>query len=111
MKYIKDTYYKELIQSPRWRRVRNLYLHQHPICERCGKLATEVHHINNLMLYRDDPIKMEQMAFDEDNLMALCHDCHNKVHTEMGKNKNRVKNAEAYHKEKLENFLKNLDNW
>lgn len=109
--YSKDTQYKKIIQSTRWRKVRNNFLRKHPTCERCGKLATEVHHIKNLMMFRNDPLKMEMMAFDEENLQALCHDCHREVHYEMGKNRNKKEHAEAYHKEKLDNFLKNIENW
>ena len=111
MRYVKDTYYKELIQSSRWRKIRNQYLKEHPVCERCGKLATEVHHIKNLMMFRDDPLRMEMMAFDEDNLQALCHDCHCQVHYEMGKNRNSKEHREEYHKERLDNFIKNLQSW
>jgi len=106
VRYVKDTLYKRLIQSKRWQQVRNRYLKEHPACERCGKPGEEVHHIKNLMQFREDPIKMEQMAFDDENLMTCCHECHQKLHYEMGKNRNKAEHAAAYHKEKLDNFYK-----
>ena len=111
IRYSKDTNYKKLIQSKRWQAVRNAYIKAHPTCECCGKLATEVHHIVPLNKFRNDPLKMEMMAFDEENLQALCRECHRKKHVELESFRHRRENAEAYHKEKLDNFLKNLENW
>ncbi len=111
MKYSKDTNYQKLLHSKKWKLLRNKYLREHPICEMCGKPATEVHHIVPLNRFRDDPIKMEQMAFDEENLMSVDHPCHEKLHIEMGKNKRTKESLEAYHKERLDNFIKNLESW
>jgi len=107
MNYSKDTHYKQLIQSTRWQRVRNQFLKDHPTCEICGKLATEVHHRIPLNNFRNDPIKMEQMAFDPNNLQALCHDDHIHVHIELGKFNHKQEYAAAYRKEKLDTFYKN----
>jgi len=63
-----------------WRRIRALYVKQHPLCERClkeGRITPvdEVHHIL--------PVRQGgSNAFS--NLMSLCHSCHEKVHQEMG---------------------------
>ena len=108
MRHPKDTHYKQIIQSQRWQIVRNKYIREHPICECChDKLAEVVHHIEPLMKFRDDLVKMEQMAFDEENLMSCCNACHEELHKQMGKNKNKLEHAIAYHKEKLESFYKN----
>ena len=107
MKYNQDTLYKKLIQSPRWFRLRNYYIREHPTCEVCGKPAFCVHHRIPLNRFRNDPEKMEQMCFNEDNLQSLCFEDHERIHKELGKNKNRKKHAEEYHKEKLDNFYKN----
>jgi 5-methylcytosine-specific restriction protein A len=106
MKYSTDTLYKQLIQSKEWQRVRNRYIREHPTCEICGKLAVCVHHRKPLNWYRNNPDRMRQLCFDEDNLQALCFDCHERVHRELGKNKNKKEHAAAYHKEKLDNFFK-----
>ena len=108
-KFCKDPTYVKLIQSTRWRKVRNQYLQDHPTCERCGMyLATEIHHITPLTRFKNEPEKMERMAFDEDNLQALCHDCHIKAHIELGKYIHNIKNSEAYHKEQAEQMIQNL---
>lgn len=107
-KFCKDPNYVRLIQSTRWRKLRNQYLQEHPICERCHQyLATEVHHIVPLTKFKSDPVKMEQMAFDEDNLQSVCHDCHVKAHIELQKYKYNISNSQKYHKEQVQDFFKN----
>lgn len=63
-----------------WRRIRNKYIKEHPLCEECeknGRLtpAKEVHHI----------LPLEKGGtHDESNLMALCKSCHSRITAEMG---------------------------
>ena len=52
-----------------WRRVRDAYIATHPQCERCGKQAIDVHHIDGR--HPSDP-----GANDWRNLQALCRSCH-----------------------------------
>ena len=59
----------------RWVAIRNLYISQHPLCEKCleaGRYtpATEVHHI--LPLDRGG-------SNDDENLMSLCKPCHSSI--------------------------------
>lgn len=59
--------------SARWRRFRNWYLRQHPMCEQCereGRLvpADMVDHVQEL---RDGGAPLT-----EDNVQALCRKCH-----------------------------------
>ena len=106
-KFCKDPNYVRLIQSTKWRKLRNTYIQEHPICERCGQyLATEVHHIVPLTRFTRNPDKMEEMAFDEENLQALCHDCHIKAHIELGKYKYSIQNSKKFHKQEVEEFFK-----
>ena len=63
----------------RWKRIRDAYVREHPFCEKCyeeGRLVpvTEVHHII--------PIN-DGGTSDFDNLMSLCHSCHEKIHQKM----------------------------
>lgn len=63
----------------KWKRCRAEYMRQkHFICEKCGRPADVVHHIDPLKGndYWDNPEK----AFGEKNLMCLCHSCHNEIH-------------------------------
>ena len=58
-----------------WRRIRELYIQAHPICEQCEKegrltLAEEVHHILPLA---------DGGTHDAENLMALCKSCHSSI--------------------------------
>ena len=85
----KDKEYNKLIHTGRWLRLRRDVLTAHPLCQRCeqeGKItpATEVHHVRPVeeaITYADK----RQRMYDPANLMALCHDCHVKVHTELGR--------------------------
>ena len=59
-----------------WKKIRDCYIHKHPLCEVCqqhGKyvMAELVHH--------KKPISVGGTN-DENNLMALCISCHEKVH-------------------------------
>lgn len=49
-------------------------------CQDCGKRGTTIHHINPLT--QDDYIRRPlNKCYGEDNLICLCHDCHEKRHT------------------------------
>lgn len=62
-----------------WKRIRDKYIAQFPKCEMCGKDATEVHHIVPLC---------KGGTSDKYNLMALCTECHMKIHYEEVKSRN-----------------------
>ena len=66
------------IYGYRWRKIRNLYISKHPLCEECLKAgryipADEVHHIK--------PTD-QGGTHAEDNLMSLCQSCHTKTRTD-----------------------------
>ncbi|MEM7806488.1 MAG: HNH endonuclease signature motif containing protein [Planctomycetota bacterium] len=52
-----------------WRRARNSYIADHPLCECCGKLAQSVDHRL--------PLSAGGARLDESNLRSLCEACHN----------------------------------
>ena len=73
---------QQAYQNPTWRKLRDTYIHKHPICEEClkqGKVtpATDVHHM--ISPFQHGEIKYN-LLLDYDNLMALCKDCHGKLH-------------------------------
>ena len=76
--------YHRIITSYKWQMKRLRYLGGHPLCEICEqegrtKLAEEVHHvipIESASSYDG----MLKLAFDTDNLQALCHECHAALH-------------------------------
>ena len=53
--------------------------YQCQLCKRYGRIrqATTVHHIKELDEY-------PELALDNNNLISLCAECHNKVHPEKG---------------------------
>lgn len=97
----KDKDYIKLIHTPRWLRLRREILTAHPLCELChadGYVtpATEVHH-RKPVEYGVNYGEKYRLMYDPKNLCALCHNCHVKVHTEMGrsgKEATRRRNAE-----------------
>ena len=58
-----------------WYHLSRRYRAAHPICEGegCRRVSVEAHHI---IPYNEDPTK--ELRWD--NLMALCHHCHDKIH-------------------------------
>ena len=63
-----------------WKRIRDSYVQQHPLCEVCQKdgrlvAAEEVHHKVPLS---------EGGTHARDNLIALCKSCHARIHAERG---------------------------
>lgn len=65
-----------------WRKTRDTYMKEHPICEEClkyGKVtpAEDIHHIKS-------PFKNGEINYtlllDYTNLMALCKTCHAEIH-------------------------------
>ena len=67
-------------RSTAWRRVSAAYMSsQGYLCERCGAPATICHHRR----YLDDKnVGDPAIALNQDNLEALCQDCHNAEHGE-----------------------------
>jgi 5-methylcytosine-specific restriction endonuclease McrA len=64
--------YEDYLWSPWWRRhVRRQALHRaNHTCQRCGRRATEVHHLTYERLGNEHP----------DDLQPLCDDCHRAAH-------------------------------
>jgi 5-methylcytosine-specific restriction protein A len=70
----RDPAHKERYGSA-WRKIRNLYISKHPLCERCLERgfytsAEEVHHIKPLDVGGDN---------SDENLMSLCKSCHSSI--------------------------------
>lgn len=77
--------YRRLIQSQKWVRLRREYLGTHPLCEDClaqgvSKLAQCVHHVRPIESATGHPQLMETLAYDWNNLRALCYPCHAEAH-------------------------------
>lgn len=90
MRSVDSKFYK----SKAWNNVRiNVWLKQHCLCGMCGKpvyvkgindylplekrtkgIVHHIEHLNEINVYNDN------IAYGEDNLIGICHDCHNQVH-------------------------------
>lgn len=73
-----------MYNTTQWRKIRDAYLMENPECVICGlfgrvKLANCVHHHDHISDARNDLEAMD-IAFDSNNLVALCSDCHNLLH-------------------------------
>lgn len=69
---------QKVYNARKWRRVRKAYLEsKNYICERCGKPAQIVHHKKYLTAENAND---SNIAYNFDNLEALCQDCHNIEH-------------------------------
>lgn len=105
----KNEKYDKLIKCYTWIKVRNVKVKINPLCEVCGNIATEVHHIKPLLDYRNNEQLMKELAYEWDNLQSLCHECHKKSHFELNKNKTKMNNTQI-NKEKTEDFFKKFFN-
>jgi 5-methylcytosine-specific restriction enzyme A len=64
-------------QSKQWRGVRAIVLNRDQYtCRNCYRRASEVHHIIGLTPDNIDDINI---SLNPDNLMCLCHDCHDRI--------------------------------
>lgn len=81
MRKLRQTAY----QNKHWRKLRDTYLKEHPVCEECLKKgrvtpAQDVHHIKS-------PFKGGEINYnlllDYHNLESLCKDCHGLLHSQM----------------------------
>lgn len=72
---------EDFYSSIKWNKLRDSYIDHHPLCELClseGKEipCKDVHHIK--------PMSKGGEPFLEDNLIALCNNCHASIHAELG---------------------------
>ena len=91
--------YRRIITGKRWIALRTLKMQKNAIenggfCEACvrkyrpgdprPRKATEVHHITPIESGHTRE-EMEALAYNENNLMALCSECHRETHRLLGK--------------------------
>lgn len=68
-----------------WTKLRQIKLKNNPICERCLNLhniitpTTQIHHIQPFMTGLNIE-QIKSLAFDYNNLMSLCDECHKAIH-------------------------------
>ncbi len=60
--------------SADWQSLREQFLTEHPVCNRCGRVAVLVHHVRSVA---DRP----DLRLDRNNLESLCRECHAAAHS------------------------------
>lgn len=95
----KNPEYRRIITGRRWQDLRGMKMLKNAIenggyCEQCVKdyrpggrrprMATEVHHKVPIESGHTRA-EMEALAYDENNLIALCSECHHEAHRQLGK--------------------------
>lgn len=86
------TYAKKFYASKAWKACRaSFILKQHGICERCGRVGEEVHHIKPIT---PQNITDPNITLNHDNLMLLCKDCHFQIHEKRKKAGKPVRESE-----------------
>lgn len=75
-----DPKLKAFYKSGQWRSLSRQYaVDKHHLCERCGRIGTDVHHV--------EPLSTPQgwaRRLDRSNLRLLCVRCHNMEHGRFG---------------------------
>lgn len=95
-KHDKQGQIQKIYNSSIWQKLRNCYLIEHPLCEVCeseGRIvpAVEIHHIREIS-NGESLEEMMDIAYNPNNLQALCIECHHKIHTyRRRQNKNATK--------------------
>ena len=92
----------EIYNSREWKELRIAKLRANPLCEQCIKdgeavgipggyirSATCVHHIVPIETAKTKD-EMKRLAFDVNNLKALCFACHARIHKELGSNTAKI---------------------
>lgn len=75
---------RRIYNTARWRKLRAWKIACDPLCEVCKSKgltvpAEDVHHVVSFMS-TDDPVQRKHLAYDYDNLMSLCKECHQFIH-------------------------------
>lgn len=75
---------QEVYNTTLWKRMRLAKLREYPLCEVClledkTTLAEHVHHLKSFMK-ANNPNERDELAFDTNNLLSVCHNCHNSLH-------------------------------
>ena len=79
---------KHVYSTTRWRNLVKVKRMMNPLCERClsqnrTTATQEIHHVTPLKTCNGDLNYLLQLAFDYDNLMSVCCQCHEDIHAEM----------------------------
>lgn len=87
---------QELYNTSRWKSLRELMVQKYPLCQDClkeGRITPtqEIHHIKSPFAKGLTLEEKEKRAYDVDNLVALCRECHIKRHHPEGTIQDKIK--------------------
>lgn len=77
----------KIYNTSKWRKLRQIYLMYNPLCEICLskniiKQGEHIHHLDSFLNYEGN--EREYKAYDYNNLITLCEECHSKIHANEG---------------------------
>lgn len=80
---------QKIYNSKQWKQLRNSYFADHPLCQRCLekgiiKPSDDVHHTIPFLTGKTSD-EIYELAYDYQNLQALCKQCHSEIHSELNK--------------------------
>ena len=95
--------YQRLLNSKRWKELRQWKLERDPLCEQCKaegyvSASVDIHHVRPVEEAHSLK-EMEELCFNPLNLMAVCIPCHVRIHKAMRKG------TKVQHKEREEERL------
>ena len=70
--------------SKGWKILRNSYISNHPLCERCLEkgISTPAEHVHHIKEFLSGKTELERwnLLLNPNNLMSVCINCHNAIH-------------------------------
>lgn len=104
-------YCAKYYDSAQWKKLRENYRLQHPLCECClsnglAIPATEIHHKKRFMSGLNEEAKW-RLLLNPNNLVSLCKECHTTAHRYMNKYNTDIAGIEEinYYKDNMEENL------
>jgi len=86
-------WYQYVYADKRWKRLRKCKFANNPICEECAKknpmvvrVTKEIHHIIPIEMASKNEDMIAKLAFDYDNTISLCVECHKAAHIKINTN-------------------------
>lgn len=75
---------QDIYNTTLWKKMRRAKLMEQPLCEICLlqdiiTLGEDVHHLISFM-EAQDPFERDRLAYDSNNLIVVCRNCHNSIH-------------------------------
>ena len=78
---------KSFYKSDEWLDFRaQIILERGPVCQMCGRpiAASKQIHVHHLEELTEANINNPMISLNQDNVLLVCHDCHNKTHNRFG---------------------------